>query len=215
MPAPTVMQKNSTLVPLRAIFGTLTLAAMVTQFRVHLGLGAPVLNFFSYFTILANLFAGVVLLLGVYLSVSKAEPPVWYEPIRGAAVVYMAVVGVVFVALLRNTDLGGLRPWVNTVHHYIMPVVMVMDWVLRPPVRRLDASALLICLAFPVMYLVYTLVRGASTSWYPYPFLNPSVVDGYGVVALYIAGMVAVFLLAGWFLMLRVGARGTARVAAG
>ena len=208
------MLKDSTLIVVRAVFGVLTLAALVTQLRVHIGMGAPVLNFFSFFTILSNLFAGLVLLYGVWQLLSFQPPPAWYEPIRGAAVVYMVVVGVVFVTLLRNTDLGGLRPWVNTVHHYVMPVVMVLEWLLRPPARRLDASALLPCLAFPVIYLVYTLLRGASTSWYPYPFLNPANVGGYGVVALYILGMIAVFLLAGWFLILRVGSRGTARAAA-
>lgn len=205
------MLKDSTLIGVRAVFGVLTLAALVTQLRLHLGMGAPALNFFSYFTILANLFAGVVLLFGVYQLLSRTEPPAWYEPIRGAAAVYMAVVGVVFVTLLRNTDLGGLLPWVNTVHHYVMPVVMVLEWILRPPTRRLNASALVICLVFPVMYLVYTLLRGASMSWYPYPFLNPAVVGGYGAVGLYIVGMIAVFLLSGWFLVLRIGSRGADR----
>jgi hypothetical protein len=27
-------------------------------------------------------------------------------------------------------------------------------------------------LAYPLAWLVYTLVRGASTDWYPYPFVN-------------------------------------------
>jgi hypothetical protein len=31
----------------------------------------------------------------------------------------------------------------------------------------------LIWLAYPVLYLVYSLVRGAFVDWYPYPFINP------------------------------------------
>lgn len=45
----------------------------------------------------------------------------------------MALVGIVFGALLRDVDLGDLLPWVNTVHHYIMPVVVVLDWLYQPP----------------------------------------------------------------------------------
>ena len=40
-------------------------------------------------------------------------------------------------------------------------------------------------LIFPVLYLLYIVLRGHSVDWYPYPFLNPATVGGYGIVALY------------------------------
>ena len=42
-------------------------------------------------------------------------------------------------------------------------------------------------LIFPVLYLLYVVLRGHSLDWYPYPFLNPATVGGYGIVALYLA----------------------------
>ena len=54
---------------------------------------------------------------------------------------------------------------------------------------------------FPLLYLIYVLVRGAIVGWYPYPFLDPAKVNGYGNVALYALGIMATFLLVSWLLL--------------
>jgi hypothetical protein len=112
------------------------------------------------------------------------------------AAINMVVVGIVFAVLLRNSDLGALLPWVNFVVHYLMPCVVVLDWVVLPPRIRLGVRELLVCLIFPALYLVYVLVRGSIVNWYPYPFLNP-VKGGYGGVAAYAVAVTVVFILAG------------------
>jgi len=45
----------------------------------------------------------------------------------------MAIVGIVYGILLRDEDLGALLPWINVVLHYVMPVVVVLDWLYQPP----------------------------------------------------------------------------------
>jgi len=45
------------------------------------------------------------------------------------------------------------------------------------------------------------LIRGGVTGWYPYPFLDPAKVGGYGGVAVYAIGIAATFLIAGWVLL--------------
>lgn len=59
-------------------------------------------------------------------------------------------------------------------------------------------------LAFPLVWVVYTLTRGPFATdpfdgtdyWYPYPFLNPvTSTGGYGSVAAYVVGITAVFVL--------------------
>jgi hypothetical protein len=185
------------LIAARLGLGLLTWMAVGIQGVRHVGAGFPLLNFMSYFTILSNAIAGTVLLIGAYLGIRRQAPPAWYEPARAAATLYMAVVGLVFVALLRNVDLGGLLPWINNVHHYLMPVAVVADWVLAPPTRAPTTRDLLRLLLFPLGYVVYTLVRGALGGWYPYPFLNPAVVGGSGVVALYVIAMFATFIAVG------------------
>lgn len=192
------MLSPTAIIVARCGLGILTWTAIAVQCTRHLGAGFPLANFLSYFTILANGIAGCVLLVGAFLGMTRREPPWWYDRVRGAATLYMAVVGLVFVALLRDADLGELLPWVNTVHHYVMPVAVVADWLLVPPARRPAMRHLLTFCAFPLAYVVYTLLRGAIVGWYPYPFFNPAVVGGYGVVALYVLGMLATFVAVAW-----------------
>lgn len=180
----------------RVILALVALTAIGHQLVLHVGASYSALNFFSYFTNLSNLFAAFVLLLSVFSSSSASR-----DHVRYASTVNMTVVGLVFAVLLRNVDLGALLPWVNFVLHYIMPVAVVLDWLVRPPVSRLKAKNILLAMVFPAAYLAYVMLRGASTGWYPYPFLNPSNVGGYGGVAMYALGIVGTFLLAGWALL--------------
>lgn len=184
---------------LRCVFGLLVLAAVGTQLVLHVRSGYNVVNFFSYFTNLSNLLAAVVLLMGALATFTRREAP--GDLARAIAVVNMAVVGVVFAILLRNVDLGDLRPWVNTVLHYLMPCVVVVDWLLLPPKAKLGLKPLLLVLVFPVLYVAYVLLRGSLVNWYPYPFLNPLNVGGYGGVAGYVVGIAVAFVLAAWALL--------------
>ena len=181
----------------RLIFGVLTLAAIGWQFTLHVSAGYSVVNFFSYFTNLANLFAAGLLLQGAALAWTGRQPSTAHERMRGMAVVYMTVVGVVFSVLLRNVDLGALLPWINVLLHYVMPVVVVADWLLRPGLAAASARDWLLVPAFPLLYVVYVLLRGALVGWYPYPFLDPRL-GGYGRVAVHVVAIVALFLLTQW-----------------
>lgn len=196
------MTKHTLLIALRLFFGLLTLVAIAIQLAIHLTLGFNPVNFFSYFTNLSNIFAAVVLLFGAFQLVTHREPSALSDLMRGVAVVNMVVVGIVFSILLRNVDLGALLPWINTLLHYIMPVVMVVEWFIQPPRTRLGAKQIVLCQLFPLLYLAYTLLRGAIIDWYPYPFLNPTTAGGYAGVAAYSLGIVVVFFFAGWLVLM-------------
>jgi hypothetical protein len=163
----------------RAVFGLLALAAIAAQAvsLASLGIFNPG-NFFSFFTILSNLIAAAVLL------VAAACWRWWLDLVRGGAVVYMAVTGIVYSLLLRGADVDTALVWVNVVVHYLMPVVMVADWLIDPPLERLSYRQGLLWLSFPLLWTIYTLIRGAIVGWYPYPFLDPAN-GGYASVTLY------------------------------
>jgi len=199
------MDKRSSLIVVRFFLALLSLAAVVTQLTVQIEvLHGSVVNFFSFFTILSNIFFALVLLAGVYLLIARRDPTPRDDLIRGAAVLCMVIVGIVFSALLRNTDLGGLLPWVNAVHHYIMPIYALVDWLVVPPRSKLSLRQLPYWLIFPFLYLVYSLIRGPFARFYPYPFLNPNspTTGGYGGVALYCIAIFVAFLVFGWLVML-------------
>jgi hypothetical protein len=194
------MTKRGLLSGGRLIFGLLTLIAIGYQLTVHASYGFDVVNFFSYFTNLSNIFAAVVLLIGAVYLIQGRAPTANQEAIRGASVVAMAIVGVVFSVLLRNEDLGTLAPWVNFVLHYLMPVVVVVDWLVQPPTTPMGTRQIAYWLIYPFLYLVYTIIRGPQAKFYPYPFLNPAKVGGYGGVALYSLAIFVMFLVFGGIL---------------
>lgn len=185
----------------RLFFGLLTLAAIITQLTIHIQNGFELVNFFSYFTNLSNILAALVFIVGALLLIQRRESSAAFDNIRGTAAVCMAVVGIVFSILLRNEDLGTLLPWVNFVLHYVMPVIVVLDWLYQPPATTLVVRQVGFWLIFPLAYLVYTLIRGSIVGFYPYPFLNPAKVGGYGGVALYCLGILVLFFILCWLLL--------------
>lgn len=145
-------------------------------------------HFFSFFTIQSNLFAAGVLLAGAWSGAAGSASRSWHL-IRGAAVLFLSITGVVYGLLLAgyHVALQTTIPWVDTVLHRLMPLVMVVDWVMDPPRSR--SLTLARCASrwalYPLAYVAWSLSRGLWAHWYPYPFLNPRVVGGYPMVALY------------------------------
>jgi hypothetical protein len=138
-------------------------------------------NFFSFFTIQANILAATTLALTALIR--RAERTRLFDAVRGAATFYIAITGVVFALLLSGLqeDLDTHIAFVDLVVHYLIPVVLVVDWFLDPPRHRLGLRIALAWLAYPFVWFVYTLVRGSSTDWYPYPFVDVAR-HGYGGV---------------------------------
>jgi len=156
-------------------------------------------NFFSYFTVLSNLVALVVLAVGAYrVGGGGSLASERWEMLRGAAVLCMGITGVVYALLLADVDVST-PGFSNAVLHKVMPLVVVLDWLIKLPRVPLAFRRALLWLAFPLAYLPYTLVRGPIVDWYPYPFLDPDE-HGYAHVALNCAGTAVGFVAATWLI---------------
>jgi hypothetical protein len=96
--------------------------------------------------------------------------------LRGASTLNMILVGVLFTLLLSGIEDAEFTavPWDNIVLHYMMPIVVAVDWFIDTPEVRIPFKQALAWLLFPMAYLIYSLIRGHVVSWYPYPFLDPS-----------------------------------------
>jgi hypothetical protein len=174
------MEKHNQLVHpvvswLRIGFGGLVLVAVAAQLLSTIQQGRGVVNFFSFFTIESNLLAAFVLLVVGFGALAGAKAYRAFALLRGAATLYMMITGIVFVLLLSGLEqqLQLTMPWVNIVLHYIMPIVMLVDWLLFPPKFVFASRHILLWLIFPLLYLAYSWIRGAMVDWYPYPFLHP------------------------------------------
>lgn len=195
------MAQSKLYAAIRFGFGAMTLVAVSIQLGIHISHGYSVLNFFSYFTNLSNIFAAIVLLVDAVLTFRGKELGTFGNVLRCASVVCMTLVGVVFSVLLRDVDLGSLLPWINTRLHYIMPIMVLLDWIIKAPSQCIPFRAMWFMVALPIVYLAYSLIRGALINWYAYPFLNPAN-GGYGAVAVTCVaiaiGFVAVTALIIW-----------------
>lgn len=190
------MSRSQAIALFRAAFGVVILAAIGTQLSDLAGKGVlDPLHYFSYFTIQSNLIACAVLLIGA--ARWRAPRSLGWELVRGAAVVYMSVTGIVFTLLLSGTDVDTAIPWVNTVVHELIPIVIVVDWLVDSPTMRLTLRQGVLWLSYPAVWLVYTLVKGPIVGKYPYPFLDPAN-GGYGTVAVYCVAILVVMALVCW-----------------
>jgi hypothetical protein len=165
---------------LRICRGLLALAAFTAiGYDVAAGPGVSDGDYFSYFTVLSNLFAAAMLLYGSLRPPRERSRTV--ELLRGASVVYILTTGMVYLLLLSGH--APAYPWVNAILHYLMPVAVTLDWLLDPPHVPLEpARAIVLWMVFPVLYIIYTLARGAIVDWYPYLFVNPHRSGGYLLV---------------------------------
>lgn len=154
-------------------------------------------EYFSYFTIQSCLIVIVVLLVGRFLALGRERDPELYTTIRMSIVAYAIVTAGVYNLLLRSVPYEGYQglQWPNEVLHVGVPMIIVLDWIISPGRPALRWRALPVVIVYPVAWIAFTLVRGAATGWYPYPFLEPSGPGGWGSVIAYIVGL-ALFILA-------------------
>lgn len=177
------MMANRGLALFRFFFAALGFAAIVSQFAFNVQNidDYKPLNFFSFFTVESNIIAAATLAIAGWFAWQGSSPR-WLELLRGGATMYMAITGIVYSLLLSNVQVDTAVPWINVVLHYTMPTVLVIDWLVDLPRRRISLKESLVFLVFPVLYLAYSLIRGPFADWYPYPFLDPRI-EGYGNVA--------------------------------
>lgn len=185
------MSRPALLPALRLGSVVLVLAAIIAQAKVLMDAGSfDATRFFAFFTIQSNLI-GVVALLWL-LVVGQRRRSRRLELLRGAAAVYLTVTFFVVIFLLSGVDVQLQLVWVDVALHKIFPVVVVLDWILDPPMHRLRAPDLVTWLIYPLVWTVLTVIRGALDGWYPYPFLDPAN-GGYGQVAVVVVGVLIGF----------------------
>ena len=195
----------------RLVFGIITLGAILLQLVNSIEKGRSVSNFFSFFTVESNILAaGLLIAVGVYGLLEKTGRQIPY--IRGALTLFMTMTGIIYILLLSGNEvsLQTTIPAVNIVLHYVIPIVVLLDWLIFPPKKRLDFKLALVWLAYPMMYLIYSLVRGAFVNWYPYPFIDPVSSGWVNVIGTSLTLAVGATLLT-WLLVLRTTLRPRAR----
>lgn len=151
-----------------------------------------IIRVFSFFTILSNLLSGVV---SAQLAVQPDRDGAAWRALRLAALFGITVTGIIYSTVLAavHEPSGAAETAVNVIVHYIVPVMMVTGWLAFGPRPRIDKLAVAWSLLFPVLWLAYTLVRGAIWKWYPYPFVD---VTTHGYLRVFVNGLLVTAMLA-------------------
>ncbi|WP_377642869.1 Pr6Pr family membrane protein [Oryzobacter terrae] len=145
----------------------------------------------SYFTIQSNVLVAVT---SWQLWRDPARDGSWWRVVRLAALVGITVTGLVHFVLLRPLlDLDGANWVADKLLHMVVPLLAVVGWALVGPRPRVAWATVARALAWPVVWLLWTLVVGGLSGWYPYPFLD-SRKDGVGTVVVACIGITLLFL---------------------
>jgi hypothetical protein len=158
-----------------------------------------VITYFSFFTILTNILVALVFTAAIFSPGTGRWATGWAQffcrpSVQAGTAAYIAIVGIIYRLLLRQLwNPQGLQWVADVILHDVIPIGYVLYWLLFAPrmgVRWKDALG---WLAYPSVYLVYVLARGAVSGLYPYPFMDVKVL-GYGAVLAHAAVLFLVFL---------------------
>lgn len=150
------------------------------------------LNFFSFFTIQSNILCAVVLIMGAALVASNKPYGPWFTFLRGGMVINMIITGLVYALLLQHAGdaHAGLQwNWQNFVAHQFSPLFVAVEWLIWAPKYQISWKQAFLWLIYPILWLVYTFIHAHISGWYPYPFLDPALVGGWGGVTSYVVGI--------------------------
>lgn len=160
-------KKLSVLFTVIVWFSVITQFVLMVQNRTAL-LPETIVRFFSFFTILTNT---LVALYFTGQSLGRENPA---KPGTLTAItVYITIVGIVYQVLLRHIwQPTGLQMIVDELLHTINPLLVILFWYLYEEKRPVKYNQILGWLLYPLVYLIFVLIRGSLSGFYPYPFVN-------------------------------------------
>lgn len=156
-----------------------------------------VVSLLSFFTILTNIGAGLV-----YLATLTGKPLLFADGrVRDGLLPAIIVVALVYHTVLATLwEPQGAQLVADTLLHTVAPAFYLIWWLMAGRAGTSTLRDVPRWLAYPLTYLGYTLVRGAITAEYPYPFLDltsrtaPQVAISVGIILL-IFGVLSLFVI--------------------
>ena len=194
------MQKQSAKI-IALIGALLGWFAVITQLYLMMKnrvLSAPetALRFFDFFTIDTNIIVALCFTYIFFGSKSRWGRIFSRASTITAITVYITIVGIVYNVVLRSTwNPYGMQKIVDELLHSVIPALFILFWLFFTPIEQLKWKNAFPWLIYPIIYMIYAMIFGAVTKFFPYPFVNANEI-GYNK-ALMNAGAVllVIFLL--------------------
>jgi hypothetical protein len=166
-----------------AAFAVILQLVLVLRGHQHLGdtesaietagrpdLATRLVRFCSYLTIWFNV---LVAATTAVLVVSPCHDGRIWRVLRLDALVIATGGGLVhWFALRPLLHLHGADRLADRLLHIVVPLAILAGWLAFGPRGRAGWAEVRGFVLLPVVWLAYTLIRGAIVNWYPYPFLD-------------------------------------------
>jgi len=152
--------------------------ALATQFYINMtsgisGIRELMVRYFSYFTIQTNILVAVCFTTLLLKPQSKWGRFFSRQQTLSAITVYIVIVGLIYNTILRFLwEPEGLQKIVDELLHSVIPLLVLFYWFVFTAKDRLQWKNVLPWLIYPFAYIVYVLIRGSISGFYPYPFIN-------------------------------------------
>jgi len=192
-----------------AIIALLGWFALISQFAINLQSNIAdtselVTRYFSYFTILTNLLVTICCTIILLKPSTKWGHFFSSQRTLTAITVYILVVGLIYNVVLRFIwNPQGLQKIVDELLHSVIPVLFLLLWIFFAKKKPEKWKAFLPWLIYPLAYLVFVLIRGAFSGFYPYPFIDvtklgyqKTFINSLGVTIIFIV-LSVLFIVAG------------------
>ncbi len=149
-----------------------------------------------FFTILTN-----GLLAIVFANIAMRGIRVLPPQVLAGSVSAIVLVGVVFALLLQDArPIAGAAAAADFLLHKVTPVLALVFWLWYAPKGRLAWRDPLNWSLYPLVYLIYALIRGHFEGVYPYPFIDVAA-NGWPQVLVTAAVIAVGFIGAGWLMV--------------
>lgn len=133
-------------------------------------------NYWSYFTIQSNVLSVGFMVYLLFMAVTGKDSRhiATIDHIRTTLLLFMGITTSVYWILLHRffqiEDITARQA--NVALHWLAFAALLIDSLLVRPKTWLAPRVVWIWLLYPLLYGVYTLMRGAWVDWYPYPFID-------------------------------------------
>lgn len=152
--------------------------SLALQFSMSLGFQnndyfATIKLFLSFFTITTNIIVAICFTSLSFLKSGQSENLFAKASTLTAITVYIVVVGLIYNVMLRGlaTPVGWARV-TNELLHLVNPLVFLFFWIFFVKKSTLQYKEAITWLAYPLLYVVFIVVRGYLINKYPYPFID-------------------------------------------
>jgi len=180
----------------RLLLATLELVSLTGYFIYTLGVASfAIANFFAYFTVLSAIATVLVLATAAAIALRRPRDPAWLDMARVMITTYVLVSGIVYAIIVlqaAGVNYSIAVPWSSQILHFWIPAFLLLDWIVDPYKARVPWRYLAWVIVFPIIWLVFTLIRGDQLGWYPYFFLDARQVSGPAETVLYCALIVVI-----------------------